>query len=154
MREGSPPPTCPFHVSHVTFHVSHVTCHMSSGEACRWRVCYKRGIPCLVFICMIYVKESYLFIQSPTIFRIKCMILSILNSGDNTRCGSPFCHRPSLCYLHILAKSTHFPIPRLPSIQLLKNWTIFKSILIGVETSFQIDTLLALKWSQAHILVL
>ena len=61
--------TC--HVSHVTCHVSHVTCHMShviyiyffsffffffflffgqSGEAYRWRVCYQRGLPRLVFL--------------------------------------------------------------------------------------------------------
>ena len=64
--------TC--HVSHVTCHMSHVTCHMSpvtchmsdvkkklhffffsnvkiieqSGGASRWRVCYQRGLPCLV----------------------------------------------------------------------------------------------------------
>ena len=61
MRKCSPPPnvshvTC--HMSHVTCHVSHVTlqmsrvkCHMSqSGEAYRWRVCYQRGLPRLVFI--------------------------------------------------------------------------------------------------------
>ena len=51
------------HVSHVTRHLSHITCHMShkkiniyiyfffgqSGEARLWRVCYKTGLPCLVF---------------------------------------------------------------------------------------------------------
>ena len=65
--------TC--HVSHVTCHVSPVTCHMStkknwtfflfiylyffflckkkigkSGGASRWRVCYQRGLPRLVFL--------------------------------------------------------------------------------------------------------
>ena len=38
-------------------HVSHVTCHIffiyfffgRSGEAYRWRVCYQRGLPRLVF---------------------------------------------------------------------------------------------------------
>ena len=50
------------HVSHVTCHVSCVTCHNffylffyffifgQSGEAYRWRVCYQRGLPRLVFI--------------------------------------------------------------------------------------------------------
>ena len=57
------------HVSCVTCHVSRVTCHMSkyiffslhfffflslkqikqSGGASRWRVCYQRGLPRLVF---------------------------------------------------------------------------------------------------------
>ena len=60
------------HVSRVTCHLSHVTCHMSpvtchmfylfiyfyffslkkklqSGGASRWRVCYQRGLPRLVF---------------------------------------------------------------------------------------------------------
>ena len=62
--------TC--HMSHVTCHVSQVTCHVShvmchifisiyiflllpllfrkSGEARCWRVCYQRGLPCLVFM--------------------------------------------------------------------------------------------------------
>ena len=52
--------TC--HVSRVTCHMSRVTCHMShvrchfflffsgqSGEAYRWRVCYQRVLPGLVF---------------------------------------------------------------------------------------------------------
>ena len=51
--------TC--HVSRVTCHMSRVTCHVShvilffffffrqSGEAYRWRVCYQRGLPRLVF---------------------------------------------------------------------------------------------------------
>ena len=49
------------HVSRVTGHMSRVTCHVShvtyqllfffgqSGEARRWRVCYQRGLPRLVF---------------------------------------------------------------------------------------------------------
>ena len=76
MRECSPPQMCHMshvtchiscvmcHVSCVTFHVSRVICHMShvtchifyfifffgqSGEAYRWRVCYQRGLPRLVF---------------------------------------------------------------------------------------------------------
>ena len=52
--------TC--HISRVTCHVSRVTCHVShvtflfyflffgqSGEAYRWRVCYQRGLPSLVY---------------------------------------------------------------------------------------------------------
>ena len=58
----------PHHVSCVTCHMSHVTCHMShvtcpvshvnlffifflgqSGAAYRWRVCYQRGLPRLVY---------------------------------------------------------------------------------------------------------
>ena len=48
MTEGSPPPIC--QVSHVTCHMSCVTCHIDSGEASQWRVCYQRGLPCLVLI--------------------------------------------------------------------------------------------------------
>ena len=52
----------PHKKSHVTCRMSRVTCHMShvicllflllfgqSGEAYRWRVCYQRGLPRLVF---------------------------------------------------------------------------------------------------------
>ena len=47
-------------MSRVTCHVSPVTCHMSrvrfffgggpSGEASQGKVCYQRGLPCLVLI--------------------------------------------------------------------------------------------------------
>ena len=78
MRECSPPQTC--HVSHVTCHVSHVMCHMSrvtchvshvtchffspfffgqSGEAYRWRVCYQRGLPRLVFFIILMYSLAY-----------------------------------------------------------------------------------------------
>ena len=52
--------TC--HMSRVMCHMSHVMCHMThfilffllffrqSGEAYRWRVCYQRGLPLLVFL--------------------------------------------------------------------------------------------------------
>ena len=51
--------TC--HMSHVTCNVSHITCHMlratyhhfyflQNGGASRRRVCYKSGLPCLVFV--------------------------------------------------------------------------------------------------------
>ena len=65
LREySSPPQRVMCHVSGVTFHVSRVTCHVSNanfiflfiifflgqlGEAYRWRVCYQRGLPRLVF---------------------------------------------------------------------------------------------------------
>ena len=49
--------TC--HVSRVTCHMLHVTCNiffifififfLQSGEAYRWRVCYQRGLPRLVY---------------------------------------------------------------------------------------------------------
>ena len=59
--------TC--HMSRVTCHMSRVTCHMEfflifflifflfflfgqSGEVYRWRVCYQRGLPRLVFRCI------------------------------------------------------------------------------------------------------
>ena len=35
------------HVSRVTCHMPRVTCH---GETSQWRVCYQRGLPCLVYI--------------------------------------------------------------------------------------------------------
>ena len=47
------------HMSCITYHVSHVMSHMSKkeeeeekgyiGGASWWRVCYQRGLPCLVF---------------------------------------------------------------------------------------------------------
>ena len=53
MREGSPPPTCPVsgvsHISRVPCHVSHIK-FITNCEACRWRVCYQRGIPRLVLM--------------------------------------------------------------------------------------------------------
>ena len=60
--------TC--HVSCVTCHVSRVTCHMSRvtffifyffgqcGEAYRWRVCYQRGVPRLVFLEMAPLSQT------------------------------------------------------------------------------------------------
>ena len=44
-------------MSRVMCHMSHVTCHLfiylffgQTGEAYRWRVCYQRGLPRLVFL--------------------------------------------------------------------------------------------------------
>ena len=55
LKECSPPPMC--HMSCVTCHMSHVRCHMSgvtcfrkSGGGSRWRVCYHRGLPRLVYL--------------------------------------------------------------------------------------------------------
>ena len=51
MRECPPPfpkSRVTYHVSPVTYHVSHVF-FWQSGEAYRWRVCYQRGLPRLVF---------------------------------------------------------------------------------------------------------
>ena len=57
--------TCP--LSPVTCHVSYVMCHMlqyflfffsyffgQSGEASRWRVCYQRGLPRLVYFVLCF----------------------------------------------------------------------------------------------------
>ena len=71
------------HVSHVTCHVSRVTCHVShviylfifylffgqSGEAYRWRVCYQRGLPRLVFTHTAYY--NYLVLQTLTEYIIQ-----------------------------------------------------------------------------------
>ena len=57
------------HVSGDRCHVSRVTCHRSkiyiyifffgqSGEASRWRVCYKRGLPRLVFLTVLTIGTS------------------------------------------------------------------------------------------------
>ena len=49
------------HKSRVTYHVWHVTfivfvCFLGqSGEAYRWRVCYQRGLPRLIFLKAIYI---------------------------------------------------------------------------------------------------
>ena len=55
LRECSFPTMC--HMSGVMCHVSRVMCHIffggggggQSGGASRWKVCYQRGLPCLVF---------------------------------------------------------------------------------------------------------
>ena len=59
--ESSPPHTCHVsyvicHMSHVMGRVSHVMCQviiifffLQSGEVSRWRVCYQRDLPRLVF---------------------------------------------------------------------------------------------------------
>ena len=61
------------HMSCVTCHVSHVMCHMScvtcnfflslffgqAGEACRWRVCYQRGLPRLVLTIITLLISPY-----------------------------------------------------------------------------------------------
>ena len=67
-------------VSRVTCHVSHITCHMSHvtllfilffswqcGEAYRWRVCYQRGLSCLVCL-LIVVYQTTPQSQSGAIF--------------------------------------------------------------------------------------
>ena len=55
--------TC--HMSHVMCHVSRVTCHIfffwQSGEAYRWRVCYQRGLPCLVWLSIIFLQNLLLW---------------------------------------------------------------------------------------------
>ena len=57
------------HVSYVTCHISRVICHVSrvtcpsffgqSGEAYRWRVCYQRGLPHLVFYSNVILYFDY-----------------------------------------------------------------------------------------------
>ena len=67
------PVTC--HVSHVTCHVSPVTCHMSFvfclflqiGGTSRWRVCYQRGLPCLIFHCIGLGVDSVYKSQCPSV---------------------------------------------------------------------------------------
>ena len=73
------PVTC--HVSCVTCNVSHVLCHMShviffspfffgqSGEAIRWRVCYERGLPCLLFVVVLYNSQVVVTQQSELLNR-------------------------------------------------------------------------------------
>ena len=73
------------HLSHVKCHVSRVTCHVSpvtccvshvtifiyyyyyffaqSGEASLWRVCYQRGLSCLVVI--LQGKTEWALVYSP-----------------------------------------------------------------------------------------
>ena len=50
------------HMSRVTCHMSRVTCHLffsflTTVEAYRWRVCYQRGLPNLVFIKRFQISE-------------------------------------------------------------------------------------------------
>ena len=75
--------TC--HVSRVTCHASHVPCHMSrvtchmlhfflgqSGEGYRWRVCYQRGLHCLVFA---KIPLNYLKLFLPQLYIYFCLDL-------------------------------------------------------------------------------
>ena len=72
------------HMSCVTCQVSGVTCHVSgipcqllnviffvgqSGVAWQWRVCYQRGLPCLVFLNLLNTIPIQLsFVQLPPFF--------------------------------------------------------------------------------------
>ena len=76
------------HMSHVTCHMSCVTCHMSlfsssfftsfffgkSGEAYRWRVCYQRGLPRLVFTRSFYIKKKILIMAIYRLNTTKCVL--------------------------------------------------------------------------------
>ena len=42
----------PHPVSHVTCDVSDVTCHMQNYRESQWYVCYQRGLPRLVYVCV------------------------------------------------------------------------------------------------------
>ena len=74
--------TC--HVSPVTFHMSRVTCHMSLvtcnffflpiGESYRWRVCFQRGLLCLVFINSSLHELSY-FVKGEAV--LKCAVVGV-----------------------------------------------------------------------------
>ena len=76
-----------YRVSRVTCQVSGVTCHLShfflplnkmgpSGGASRWRVCYQRGLPRLVFTCLPVV-----YLWRPV------RVLAMLSQGGEGRPG-------------------------------------------------------------------
>ena len=53
------------HVSCVTCHMSRFRCHMSdfflqNGGDSRWKVCYQRGLPCVVFYIETLLRETHL----------------------------------------------------------------------------------------------
>ena len=94
MRECSPPQTC--HVSHVTCHVSRVTCHLShviflfyiyifflrkkigqSGGASRWRVCYQRGLPRLVFKASALWAHAFYESEFPSVCLFGCLFVCL-----------------------------------------------------------------------------
>ena len=67
--------TC--HMSPVTCHLSHVTCHKKigqSGEASRWRVCYQRGLPRLVFMMIDYNGDTEYAIIETVLLRTFCKL--------------------------------------------------------------------------------
>ena len=47
----------PHHVSHVTCHIHLFFSFLQAGEASQWRVCYQRGLPRLVFIPILLVRQ-------------------------------------------------------------------------------------------------
>ena len=92
--------TC--HVSRVTCHMSSVTCHMSkknyiliffffsrtqigqSGGASRWRVCYQRGLPCLVLAYLLIFLFLFFIFFRYFVFLVKLQyIVEVLQRGGS-----------------------------------------------------------------------
>ena len=89
-------------MSHVTCHVSRVTCPMShviffffffgrTAEAYRWRVCYQRGLPRLVYI-------TYHFFFIYYMYNIKKNLYHILMHSYKKKCIFPHVRNFTLIY--------------------------------------------------------
>ena len=123
-----PPQHVTCHVSRVTCHVSRVTCHMSrvtchvshvtfffiyffffwkSGEDYRWRVCYQRGLPRLVFllvelnttVLITYFKTSQ-HLASLFVWGLRCLKIWWQSQFSERRLSSTF----FVCFLGLLLK--------------------------------------------------
>ena len=92
------------HVSCVTCHMSHVTCNFfffffwQSGEAYRWRVCYQRGLPRLVF------SPPNSFHHTSLLSLHSCPLQFLPNSPDS----SASYHQPNLLF------PDHTPLHQVP----------------------------------------
>ena len=92
------------HVSGVTCHLSHVTCHMShvtffllsffgqGGEAYRWRFCYRRHLPRLVFFRLVW----------NTVSNCKQMLLNIVFCSPEPKMPSNINIGPHLWSLDLI----------------------------------------------------
>ena len=147
------------HMSRVKCHMSHLTCHNflflflfffgQSGEAYRWRVCYQRGVPCLVFcigasICIgwetLFLRYagfflipylrwklviSYIyFLIGKIIVLVFLHTLKIIHSWDKVLINSLY---PNLILAFAITSTDHSP-------QTLYLW--HNNLLFGIATSF------------------
>ena len=106
MRECSPPTIC--HMSGVTCHVSHVMCEVSlfslffwgggqSGGASLGRVCYQRGLPCLVYV--VYISQ-FPCLPVPDVPTRGSLVLPPSPCLHLNECQTHCTLRPAHCTLH------------------------------------------------------
>ena len=97
-------------VSRVRFHVSGVTCHNffsffffgQSGGTSRWRVCYQRGLPRLVYI-LLSTKFLFSKLQCNVVkFREAFSLQPMRGSQPTTKCKNVAVMNKYSAFVHVL----------------------------------------------------